>query len=461
MGALSMSKRIAGFLSLSLMIFGLIILQPAIAVESLTRDYIDPSTPQKAPLVKCITSIQLDCIERVLVEHSKNSIEEAQYIETRLVDFPDENNQKVQYGDVIFDFHSASSSGAKKRLRISTHVITPVGVFNGKKAGAYWLMLQRELLPGEVSQTPSMSICTQLNPTQCLSYPALDTPDIFHVYLRTSWLKPVSASGEGKNFNIDYRNIRGGMQWHFSGQEFLQPMFSDTSKLVESVKPGNENMVPDRLNPTLYFALDHGGKDLSDSYWDPSCMSQGFTRTMWNAPLAGQLVWDYSTSSLNFNMYAPHLDPFGNAYLGVFRTKFQKAWLDCRFPGNTLTTATKLTVEVLDQNGTPQVATSSINMKNEIIDISVTGFHFSSPVIVVKRAKDSGLSPVLKAQLTDDWGTDIQVTNVSSITPIPSPMQIPTTKIVVKKTLVCFKGKLTKKVISPNPKCPSGYKIKA
>ncbi|MTA79832.1 MAG: hypothetical protein F2954_00675 [Actinobacteria bacterium] len=460
-------------MSVPIIIFSLIALQPAVAIESLTRISIDPLIPQKAPLVKCITENQLDCIERVLVEHPSSLVEEAQYVATRLVDFPDENNQKVQYGDILFDFHSATSSGTIKRLRISTHVITPVGVFNGKKAGAYWLILQRELLPGEVGQIPSTSICTPTNPTPCLSYPALDSPDIFHVYLRTSWLKPVSASGEGKNFNIDYRNISGGMQWHFSGQEFLQPMFSDVTKLPESVKPGNENMVPDRLNPTLYFALDHGGKDLSDSYWDPGCMSHGFTRTMWNAPLAGQLVWDYSKSSLNFNMYAPHLDPFGNVYLGVFRAKFQKAWLDCRFPGNTLSTATKLTVEVLDQNGTAQVSTSSISMKNEIIDISVTGFHFSSPVIVVKRSKDSGTTTVSKSPLSDDWENDVSITKnsppLSAPTPLAKPTKTPSPnptavqiidKVASKKTILCSKGKLVKKITSLYPKCPSGYKMK-
>jgi len=29
-----------------------------------------------------------------------------------------------------------------------------------------------------------------------------------------------------------------------------------------------------------------------------------------------------------------------------------------------------------------------------------------------------------------------------------------------KKTIICIKGKLIKKVTSVNPKCPSGYKIK-
>ena len=34
------------------------------------------------------------------------------------------------------------------------------------------------------------------------------------------------------------------------------------------------------------------------------------------------------------------------------------------------------------------------------------------------------------------------------------------TPVVKKKTLVCIKGKTTKKIISSNPKCPKGYKVK-
>jgi hypothetical protein len=33
--------------------------------------------------------------------------------------------------------------------------------------------------------------------------------------------------------------------------------------------------------------------------------------------------------------------------------------------------------------------------------------------------------------------------------------------VVTKKTIVCVKGKATKKVSGKNPKCPRGYKLKA
>ncbi len=452
-------------LLLSSLLIPLVLLRPNIAsaTDPLLRLSIDPTIPQKAPLVYCTFLGQLDCVEKVLVEHPNKVIEEAKFIETRLVDFPNENGQKVQYGDILFDFHKESVSGPIERLRLSTNVITPTSTFNGKKAGAYWIVLQREITNGGKTGIEQTGICTTLQPLDCLNYPALDTPDIFHVYLRTSWLSPVSASGEGTHFNLDYRRIKSGIEWHFSGAEFLQPMFSDVTKLTESVKPGNENMIPDKLNPTLYFVLDHGGKDLSDSYWDPSCMEYGFTRTMWNAPMAGQLVWDYSTQSLNFNMYAPHLDPLGNPYLGSFHTRFQKAWLDCRFPGNTLSTATKLTVEVLSQDGKSQVATTSSSISNGIIDISATGFHFSSPRIVARKASDSvGITMVMN-HFTDDWvSPEPSITlNADQILQKEKPPPVVKLKPKAKTpTIICIKGKLTRTVTSKTPKCPIGYKPK-
>lgn len=419
------------------------------ADDSLTRISIDPTIAQKAPLVKCLTAAQLDCIERVLIRHPDGKVQEAQYVTTRFVPFPDENGQKVLYGDVIFDFNVGSATGPLRRLRISTHVITPAATFNGKNAAAYWMMLQREQLPYE--KLSAGGTCTPVTPKGCVSYPALDTDDEFHVYMRTSWLKPVAAGGEATNFNMDYRKIKGGMQWHFSGGEFLQSVFKDSSKLVPSTQPGNESMQPDALNPALYFVLDHAGKDLNSSYWDPKCADYGFTRTMSNAPLAGQLFWDYTTQTLNLNVYGPHLNVLGERNTGAFYTKFQKAWLDCRFPGNTLSTATKIVVQVINENGTPQVATSSVSIKEGTIELSVYGFHFSSPTIKASRALDAGTSPVAKVLYQDDWQNDI-----SNL--LPGAPKTPVKPVM--KTITCTKGSVTKKVSALKPTCPKGYKKK-
>jgi hypothetical protein len=414
--------------------------QSSMGAESiLDRNYIDPSVPQVAPMVFCKNVTQRDCVEEVQVEHPDGSIESARYVGTSIIPFPDFQGQKVTYGDVLFDFRSGTSTGPLKRLRISTHVQTPEYATDGKKWAVYWLMLQRQALPGEVLDTANN--CNGIDYTTCLGYPALDTPDKFHMYFRTSWLKPVAGGGEGVNSSLQYQRIPGGMRWKFSGIEFLQPLFKNSDLLRKSATPEGQDLKPDQLNPTLYAVIDHAGTSQGNSFWDPHCADYGFTVTMSNAPLAGQIYWDYATESLSFNIYAPHLTPFGKINQGDFHTRFQQAWLNCRFPGNTLSTATKLTVQVLDEDGTPQVALSMTSIKDGIIDIQASGFHFSSPKVVAKRSSESlNTTTFLMNKYGDDWSDKAAPIKASTIT--------------------CIKGKIIKKVKSANPICPKGYKKK-
>jgi hypothetical protein len=423
---------------------------PSTGAENiLDRISIDPTIPQVAPMIYCKTELQRDCVERVVVEHPDGSIEEAKYIQTSIIPFPDSQGQKVVYGDVIFDFHNESNAGQVKRLRISTHMQTPEYSTDGKKWGVLWMMLQRQALPGESLVVENK--CDGINYRTCLAYPALDTKDKFHMYFRTSWLKPVAGGGEGVESSLRYQKIPGGMRWKFAGIEFLQPIFKNSDLLRKSVTPEGQDLRPDQLNPTLYAVIDHAG-DTSNSFWDPRCADYGFTITMSNAPLAGQIYWNYATESLTFNIYAPHLDVFGRVNFGTFHTRFHQAWLNCRFPGNTLSTATKITVQVLDSDGTPQVASSSTSIQNGIIDITAFGFHYSSPSVVAKRSTDSlNSSSYLTTKYGDDWNDSL----LSSLGPIKSPVKKPE-----KSTITCVKGTTSKKVTALKPACPKGFKKK-
>ncbi|CAN2173373.1 hypothetical protein MCEMRE182_00103 [Candidatus Nanopelagicaceae bacterium] len=420
------------------------------AENTLDRAFIDPTIPQVAPMVYCKIPSQLDCVERVVIEHPDGTVEDAKYIDTRIVNFPDSEGQKVTYGDILFDFHNEKNSGSLKRLRISTHVQTPLYSTNGKKWAVYWLMLQREARPGETLGV--INKCDGTSASTCITYPALDTEDRFNMYFRTSWLKPVAGGGEGVGAFLEHQRIPGGMRWKFSGGEFLQPGFKTEGQLQLSATPGGQNLKPDLLNPTLYAVIDHAGKDMTDSYWDPKCADYGFTLTVDNAPMAGQLYWDAASESLIFNIFGPHLDAFGRLNRGYFHTRFQQAWLDCRFPGNTLSTATKITVQVLDEDGVPQVSTSSTSIQNGIIDITATGFHFSSPKVVTKKSADSQLSSsYLTTKYPDDWNDTL----------LSKVVQLEKKQDAAKpSTILCIKGSLTKRITALKPVCPKGYKKK-
>jgi hypothetical protein len=132
------------------------------------------------------------------------------------------------------------------------------------------------------------------------------------------------------------------------------------------------------------------------------------------------------------------LTPVGTLNKGFFKVIFHKAWLDCRFPGNTLSTAAELKISIIDEAGTPQVAVTNVKMKNEIVEIYASGFHYSSPRVEVARKGDKTVSLKLKsAGYSDSW------------------QELVTLK---KMTITCVKGKVKKQVTATKPNCPTGYK---
>jgi hypothetical protein len=77
-----------------------------------------------------------------------------------------------------------------------------------------------------------------------------------------------------------------------------------------------------------------------------------------------------------------------------------------------------------------------------MIYFKVAGFTFSTPQIKVKLE-------VPKVEPTPTPSTTATPTPTATLKPAP-----------LQKTIVCVKGKVTKKVTGTTPKCPTGYKKK-
>lgn len=416
---------------------------PSFAADP-SRGAVLATDPVIGSLVPCSTPMQLDCLEKLQVEHSDGTIEAAKLLETVYMDLPKFKEQENRTSYSIFEFNSGKKNGPVQRVKIYSTLQTPSyvpdatgwGVEQGKRWGVLWIYLDRVLLPTD-APNPKLN-CDGVNLSTCLLDPALESGDIFHLYARTSWLKPVGGGGSAANFKLNYKKISGGTLWKFSGSEHLSAGFFDPKKLGESQKLENQEIKTDFFTPTLYFVLDHAGKDLTESFWDPSCADRGFTASMSNAPLAGQPYWDYQKESLVFNIFGPHLNPLGQLNKGFFQVTFHKAWLDCRYPGNTLSTAAELKVSIIDEAGVPQVAVTNVKMNNEIVEIYASGFHYSAPRIVVTRQGSKSSGTVVKtSRYSDNWQETI---------------------IAKKSTITCTKGKVQKKVTAMKPICPSGYK---
>lgn len=423
------------------LIFGF--LTPSFAAD-VRRPLVSATDPVIGGLVPCTYAQQLDCIEKLVVEHSDGSFEEAKLVEAIQQDLPGFQGQLNQPSQLFFEFRSGKQNGPIQRVGVYSTLQTPTyvpdatgwGVQQGKRWGVLWILLDRVQLP---TDPPFLKPnCDGVSISTCLLTPAFDPGDIFHLYARTSWLKPVGSGGSAANYQLNYKKINGGTLWRFSGSEHLSAAFAEQKNLTESLKPENQDVKTDFFNPTLYFVVDHAGRDLSESFWDPSCADKGFTATMINAPLAGQPYWDYQKETLVFNIYGPHLTPLGTLNKGFFQVIFHKAWLDCRFPGNTLSTAAELKVSILDESGTPQVAITNIKMKKEVVEIYASGFHYSSPKVEVARKSTKNSTDVVRTTgYSDNWQELIQ----------PK-----------KSSITCAKGKVRKIVTAIKPACPSGYK---
>ena len=153
---------------------------------------------------------------------------------------------------------------------------------------------------------------------------------------------------------------------------------------------------------------------------------------------SGPPSFNPETVSLDYQIAAPHLTSRGEVFVGSYSLIMNSQFARCIY---SLTSApVKATVSVINTDGQKQIATESVSESDSWIRLSADGFTFSSPVVRVKLSQDSVIPTITSAPMKPNS---------------PSSSVIP-----VKKTLVCVKGKATKKISGMKPKCPLGFKAK-
>jgi hypothetical protein len=237
------------------------------------------------------------------------------------------------------------------------------------------------------------------------------------IVVRTSWLKPQNVQLVANQADFSQKKLAIGDEWTFEGSNI---QYSDYSNWQTAEKT-NYMAKADIEVTSLHFIIHHVGADINSSYFPVECADKGYTVQSWNAPSAGTPFWDKASDSLNFGVLAPHLKVNGEQNTGFFTLWAPEEFITCRWPENTLIGAAKIKVEVLNPDGTQQIAVTSVRQANKTLYFSASGFHYSAPTIRVSAVK----APV-----------------------------------VVKKTITCVKGSASKKVTAVNAKCPSGWKKK-
>jgi hypothetical protein len=344
-------------------------------------------------LVACSSPAELDCVESFGFLDKSGTYVDAQSTATPLREFVGQNGNKVRQQ---FTNWSATVDGETKSATLDVPLQSPKYVIFTNPDG-----------------TPRYGASLR---------PWVDSADLLNTRvrfkIRTSYLIPQNVQLVAEASDFSQTKIAGGNLWMFEGKGTPVSNYSDYS----APEKKNFSAQADLDTSTLHFIIHHGDKDLNRGYWPAECGDKGYTVQAFNSNSAGSPWWNPSTKSLDFAIQSPHLKASGAANLGFFKLWTTDEFVNCKWPGNTLTSSPKLEVRIVSEDGESQVATSEVSHKDGKIFVSASGFHYSAPTIK--------LIPV-------------------------SPPAAPKAKV---KTITCQKGKAVKKVSGTAPKCPSGYK---
>jgi hypothetical protein len=138
---------------------------------------------------------------------------------------------------------------------------------------------------------------------------------------------------------------------------------------------------------------------------------------------------------------APHFDSQGKVFKGSYDLVMRSDVARCVYGFSKA--PINATISITSSDGTPQVASTLIGERKGWLYLQAKNFEFSAPVI--------------KAKLTQE----VVVEPTPTPTATPSATATPKPVGAKKMTIICVKGKSTKKVTSIAPKCPAGYKKKS
>lgn len=153
---------------------------------------------------------------------------------------------------------------------------------------------------------------------------------------------------------------------------------------------------------------------------------------------AGPPAFDKSEGSLVYKVAAPHYDPKDAVFKGRYSLVMRSDVARCVYGFSKA--PIKAELSIISSDGSPQVATVVVGESNGWLRLRADNFEFSAPVIKAKLSQEA------PAPAT-----------TSTATPTPGATKTPSKS---KISIVCVKGKLTKKVTATTPKCPTGYKKK-
>ena len=157
--------------------------------------------------------------------------------------------------------------------------------------------------------------------------------------------------------------------------------------------------------------------------------------------------WNKENQSLDYNLASTHLDANGRVVTGFYELRVSEKVAKCLW-GDDLSQA-KVQIQVVSStdNSVQSLEVSTLQIKDGYINFRASGFHYSANKVELKII---GAKKVEASSLISE----------SKTVEVPSSPKSQVIKQNVITSILCTKGKLTKKVTSVQPKCPAGYKKK-
>lgn len=165
-------------------------------------------------------------------------------------------------------------------------------------------------------------------------------------------------------------------------------------------------------------------------------------------------IWKAETKHFVYSASAPRLAPDGTTvnkgfYRAIIPVADAKVLWGLTNPNDA---AKALVVSLITSEGGTKVATSTIAVLNGNIIIDVSNFDFPDPSL------DIALNPNYSSTSAQTPNTQDNQTPEATASTVPAVnTQKPTAAKPKTITIICLKGKLTKKITAVKPACPKGY----
>ena len=167
-------------------------------------------------------------------------------------------------------------------------------------------------------------------------------------------------------------------------------------------------------------------------------------------------TWDTESRSFAFTVASTHLAMDGQASRGYYQLALSVDLVKCLW-GNDASAA-NAQIRIVSGNGTSQIATTNARQQDGIFYFTAANFEYSNPKLMV-----SFKTPIPSPKPTPEPTLSPGLTPSPSLPsgPIPSATATHVSKALKKPTITCVKGKVTKKITSAKPVCPTGWKKKS